>query len=209
MTNADFIHVFQPAAKTGDIVFLALHGTGGDENDLLSLCRAIRETAGYLGVRGKENEHGHHRYFKRLAPNVFDAENILFRTNELAGFIENAKQKYKITPRRLVALGYSNGANMAALLLLHKPTLLDNAILFRPLLAQKPAQEPDLRNQRVLVIGGSYDQLITPDRTHELVTYLESARATVQTQWLESGHGLTNDDISIAREWVQDAFKKT
>lgn len=202
-----FVHRFIPSSNTDDVTLFVLHGTGGDENDLLALAKAIRPTAAILSPRGKILENGMNRFFARLSPGVFDLTDLRKQTKELAEFINRATKKHSINPNQLVAVGYSNGANMAVNLMLNYPVLLCGAVLLRPLLPNKPSKIPDLSNQKILVLGGERDTLISPGQTKELIEYLRTTKAQLSVNWQSVGHELTQTDIAIAREWMQRTFK--
>jgi predicted esterase len=198
-----FIHRFVPATAPGEPTLLLLHGTGGDENDLLDLGRALRPGAALLSPRGKVLEGGMPRFFRRLALGVFDEADLVARTHELADFVEAATKVYGLDPRRVVAVGYSNGANIAASLLLLRPDVLRGAALFRPMVPLVPESLPDLRDHAVLVAAGRQDPIVPSQGTERLVRLLERAGADVETVWQPGGHGLTDADLDAARRWLQ------
>jgi predicted esterase len=196
-----FIHRFIPAKKRAAPTLLLLHGTGGDENDLIPLAEMIDENAAVLSVRGKVLENGMPRFFRRYAEGVFDIEDLKFRTGELADFILRASKKYAFALSSLAAVGYSNGANIAASMLLLRPATLSEAILFRAMLPLTPEQLPTLSGKRVLISAGKYDSAIPRDGTLALTEVLEKAGADVTLNWVDSTHSLTSSDVEKAREW--------
>ena len=208
ITELGFVHRFVPAHSNDPVTFLVLHGTGGDENDLVPLAQSIRPSAGILSPRGKISENGLNRFFRRISPGEFDLKDLHNRTKELAGFVKNACAQYKMDSRQVVALGYSNGANTAANLLLNYPDTLCAAVLFRALLPDTPRQTPNLNGKKILVLSGKKDSLILPSQTKELMDYLKKTGARVTEHALETGHQLANQDIQIAREWMEKEFKK-
>jgi len=198
-----FIHQFIPAKQPGAPTLLVLHGTGGDENDLLTLAAMIDEAAAILSPRGKVQENGMPRFFRRFAEGKFDIEDLKFRTAELAEFVSRASMTYGFDPSSVVALGYSNGANIAASLLLLKPETLQKAILFRAMLPLKPDRVPKLSGKRVFLSAGKFDTMIPRDGTLALEKLLEEAGAQVTMNWVESTHSLTQPEVEKAREWLK------
>jgi phospholipase/carboxylesterase len=144
-----FIHRFEPGNRPEAPPLLLLHGTGGDESDLLPLGRAVAPGSALLSPRGKVLEHGMPRFFRRLAEGVFDEDDVRRRAHELADFVEASRGKYGIAAP--VALGYSNGANIAAAMLLLRPEALAGAILLRAMVPLVKTPQADLRDKRVLI----------------------------------------------------------
>lgn len=202
----DFVHRYIPPQRPDGMTLLALHGTGGDENDLIPLAQMIDRHAGILSPRGRVLEHGMPRFFRRLAEGVFDEEDLRLRTAELAAFITQAAAHYGFEPARVVALGYSNGANIAASLLLSHPEALAGAVLLRVMVPFEPAQRPDLAGKRLFVSAGRQDQMIPPPLTEKLVGLLKDAGADVTMNWLNTGHGLVRADIDAAAEWFRNSW---
>ncbi len=203
----DFVHRHVPG-EDGGITLLLLHGTGGDENDLIPLAAELVPPAAgvprpaVLSPRGKVSEHGAPRFFRRLAEGVFDEEDLIFRTHELAGFVESAAGEYGLDPARIVAVGYSNGANVAASLLLLHPGLLRAAVLFRAMVPLVPEVTPDLSGTPVFIAAGKRDQMIAPDNTGRLASMLREAGADVDLRWRDTGHALTYEEVREARDWL-------
>jgi predicted esterase len=186
-----------------DVTLLLLHGTGGNEEDLLPLGQFLFPDAALLGVRGKVLEGGMPRFFRRLAEGVFDEEDLILRTHELARFVEEAVQTYALNPKRIIAVGYSNGANIAASLLFLEPTVLSAAVLLRAMVPLQPKVLPDLTDKRVLMLSGRQDPLIPSHNTEKLADLFGQAGADVTLKWQDAGHGLTNPEIAIAQAWMQ------
>ena len=201
-----FIHKFIPSEGRKDqnsLTLLLLHGTGGDETDLIPIARMLEITnASILSPRGKVIENGMPRYFRRLSEGIFDIEDLKFRTNELAEFVQNASKTYALNLNRIVAIGYSNGANIAASVLLLRPEILSNAILFRPMIPLVPNTLPNLSSKRVLISAGLHDPIVASYQTKDLFDLLEKVGAKVSIQWQNSGHELTQRDIVGARKWL-------
>ncbi len=197
-----FVHRFLPAEAPGLPTLLLLHGTGGDENDLLDLGRSLVPGAALLSPRGKVLENGLARFFRRLAEGVFDLEDLEYRTGELADFAAAACQAYGLDAARLTAAGYSNGANIAAALLLLRPGTLREAVLFHAMVPLVPEKLPELRGRRVFLSAGKADRLIPPRESERLAALLEEAGAAVRLSWQPGGHGLERAEIEAAGEWL-------
>lgn len=199
-TQPDFIHEF--VAGISNRTLLLLHGTGGNERDLIPLGRELDPNASLLSPRGKILENGMPRFFRRLAEGVFDVEDLKQRTNELADFVGRATQHYKLAADQLFAVGYSNGANIAASVLLLRPEILRAAILFRAMVPLVPEKLPNLSSVRVWIGAGDQDPIIPASDTQRLVELFRRAGADVTIRFLEGGHELTRDDVDAAREWL-------
>ncbi|MGI8991484.1 MAG: alpha/beta hydrolase [Bryobacteraceae bacterium] len=201
--TSDFTHKFVPSNGSG-MTLLLLHGTGGDENDLLPIGRALAPGAALLSPRGKVLEHGMPRFFRRLSEGVFDLEDVRFRANELAEFVREAAREYRFDPAGIFALGYSNGANIAAVELLMHPDLLAGAVLFRSMFAFEPEKIPRLDATPVLMVSGRHDPVATPAAAERLAALLAGAGAKVEVQWRESGHELTPEDFQAGKKWLAE-----
>lgn len=202
-----FIHRFKPgvgdAART---TLLLLHGTGGNEDDLLELGEALFPGASLLSPRGKVLERGMPRFFRRLAEGVFDQEDLAFRTDELVGFVESAAPEYHFDPAKVVAVGYSNGANIAASALLRHPRALAGAVLFHPMVPFEPSPLPELPATPVFVSAGASDPLVPRPLTERLVELLGAAGAHVTVHWVAGGHDLTPSEVDAAGRWMKQEF---
>ena len=185
---------------------LLLHGTGGNENDLVPLASRIAPDAAVLSPRGKVLENGMPRFFRRFPQGTFDLEDLRVRTDELAGFVETASAAYKLDSRRVVAVGYSNGANIAASMLLSHSRLLAGAVLFRPVLPFVPNTVPDLTGIPVLIAAGHLDEFVRAEETERLAALLQETGARVTLRWHASGHELTLDDIEAAKDWLSKNY---
>ncbi len=201
--DLDFLHRFIPATSKGLPTLLLLHGTGGNEDDLLDIGSRLMPGAARLSPRGKVLENGMARFFRRLAEGVFDIEDLRRRTAELAVFVEAAAGAYGQDPSRVVAVGYSNGANIAASLLLLRPGVLSAAILLHAMVPLVPDPLPDLQGRPVYLSAGRLDTMIPPRETERLARLLESAGARVTLAWQQGGHGLTPGEVESARAWFQ------
>jgi len=201
--ESTFIHRFVPASPSGPkITLLLLHGTGGDEDDLLPLGKELLPGAALLSPRGRVLEHGMPRFFRRLAEGVFDLDDLKVQTEELARFITSASQKYGTAGNKIIAVGYSNGANIAASVLLTHPNLLSAAVLFRPMVPFRPQIAPDLNGTPVLLAAARRDQIVNPQQTSELSQIFTAAGARVTIHWHPGGHELGSDDVDAAKEWL-------
>ncbi len=205
-TQGGFIHRFFPGESGATL--LLLHGTGGDENDLVPLGRELAPGAAILSPRGKVSEYGAARFFRRLAEGVFDHEDLVFRTHELAGFIEAASAEYDFDLSKLLAVGYSNGANIAASLVLLHPGLLRAAVLFRAMVPFEPEEVPDLSGMPILLAAGRMDRMIPPENTERLAEILREAGADVDLRWRNTGHPLTYEEVAEAKGWLSGVFRE-
>lgn len=196
----DFIHDFIPGSSPRTL--LLLHGTGGNEQDLIPVGRELDPNAALLSPRGKVLENGMPRFFRRLAEGVFDLEDLKYRTNELADFVTAAAQHYGFATDQLVAVGYSNGANIAASMLLLRPEIMHGAILFRAMVPLIPDKLPNLSSVRVWIGAGDQDPIVPASETKHLAELLRRAGADVTIRFATAGHGLTNDDLEAARHWL-------
>ena len=204
--NTEFKHIFIP----GDLrlpVLLLLHGTGGDEQDLVELGQSVSPGSAILSVRGKVLENGMPRFFRRLAEGVFDLEDLEFRTGELADFIAEARSEYNLGDAQIVALGYSNGANIAASLLLSKAEALDGAVLLRAMVPFVPQTLPDLTRTKILMLSGLMDPIIPADNSTRLSEMLTEAGADVTFSMKPVSHGLTQADFSAIQNWLELTYK--
>jgi glyoxalase family protein len=199
-----FEHVYDPAQAEGAPTLLLLHGTGGDEYDLLDLGRTLFPGAALLSPRGQVLENGMPRFFRRLAEGVFDLDDLRRRTAELADFVAAAGAHYGFDPRQVIAVGYSNGANIAASLMLLRPGVLAGAALFHAMVPLTPEPLPDLRMAPVFMGAGRSDPLITVAQTEELARLLKEAGATVTLHWEPGGHGLSPAEVRAAAAWLRD-----
>jgi predicted esterase len=201
--NLTFLHRFvtsePPISPT---TLLLLHGTGGDENDLIPLGKALAPGAALLSPRGKVLENGMPRFFRRLALGVFDEEDLKVRTHELAAFITDSITSYDLDAHKIIAVGYSNGANIASSLLLLHPGLLKGAVLFHPMVPFVPEVAPDLSNVPIFIGAARHDEIVPPEETERLATLLENCRADVSVYWGPGGHGLSPAEVEAARRWL-------
>ncbi len=199
-TELSFIHRFKPATEPGRPPLLLLHGTGGNEDDLLPLGGMIAPGSAQLSPRGKVLEGGMPRFFRRLAEGVFDEEDVRRRAHELADFIAQAREAYNLAAP--VAVGFSNGANIAAAVLQLRPEALAGAALLR---AMVPLQDPpaaDLTGKPALILSGASDPIVPADNAKRLASLLQAAGATVEHRMLPTGHGLSQTDVALTKTWI-------
>jgi phospholipase/carboxylesterase len=203
MSGLAFTHHFVPApAGPSERTLLLLHGTGGDENDMIPLGRDLDPTAALLSPRGQVLENGMPRFFRRLAEGVFDEEDLVRRAHELADFVGAAASRYEFDPKRVIAVGFSNGANMAAAILLLRPEVLAGAVLLRAMAPIVPPVLPDLALTRVLISSGTQDPIVPMENAERLAAMLRKAGANATLRFEPAGHSLTLGDIQAAREWL-------
>ena len=198
--DSEFIHEF--IRGNSERTLLLLHGTGGDERDLIPIGHALDRNASLLSPRGKVLENGMPRFFRRLAEGVFDVEDLKLRTHELADFVTAAVQRYTIDGKRIFAVGYSNGANIAASALLLRPGIFSGAILFRAMVPLIPESQPDLSSVRVWIGAGKFDPIIPASQADQLAQLLRCAGADITIRFFRAGHELTSEDIATAHEWL-------
>ena len=199
-------HIFYKGTDETKPTLLLLHGTGGNEESLIGLAKEIDDTANILSVRGNVLEHGMPRFFRRLAEGVFDIEDLIIRTNELNEFLNEASQQYGFDRQRIVAVGYSNGANIAASLLFHYEDVLAGAILHHPMVPRRGIELPKLSAIPVFIGAGTNDPMCTAQESEDLEALLSSAGATVTTNWFDFGHQLTIPEVHAAKEWYNSIY---
>lgn len=201
--DTKFVHQFV-AATTRDmgVTLLLLHGTGGNEHDMLPLGRELLPGAAMLSPKGRVLEQGMPRFFRRFAEGVFDVDDLKFQTHELHDFVKAESERYGVGGNKIVAVGYSNGANIAASLLLLHPHLLAGAVLFRAMVPFTPDFPADLSRVRLLLASGARDPIVLRENTEALADLFESLGARVEMHWHEGGHELGQDDLTAARKWL-------
>ncbi len=207
MANAvEFIHQFVPpvSGASNSRTLLLLHGTGGNENDLLPLGRALDPGAALLSPRGQVLENGRPRFFRRLAEGVFDEKDVVRRADELADFIEAAGSRYNFRPADVVAVGYSNGANIAGAMMLLGRAKFRCAILFRAMVPFVPKDLPSLGGHRTLVSEGEYDPIVPRTNAEQLASLLRKSGAEITLRFERAGHELTSSDLNAAKQWLVD-----
>ena len=198
-----FIHRFLPAENSANgETLVVLHGTGGDENDLIGIGQAIAPGAAILSPRGNVLENGAPRFFRRLAEGVFDPKEVRSRAEELARFIRAAVITYRLDPARVFALGYSNGANVASTVMFVEPGILQGVILFRPMLVYEPTEKKDLSGSAVFISAGRMDPIVPTASVERLVELFELAHAGVTLKWQLVGHNLVPSEVSEAANWL-------
>lgn len=198
-------HIYIKGKDLNRPTLLLLHGTGGDERDLLPLAERVDPEASVLSVRGNILENGMPRFFKRKAEGIFDEEDLIFRTKELNDFLDKAAGEYDFDRDNIVAIGYSNGANIAGSLLFHYKDALKAAILHHPMVPIRGLKLPDLSGKRVFIAAGTNDTICPPEESTELQLLLEGAGVKVELHWEDRGHQLTNEEVEAASKWYIQA----
>lgn len=199
-----YVHRFVDGAPTCRTTLLLLHGTGGNENALVELGRLLHPQAALLSPRGNVLENDMPRFFRRFAEGTFDQEDLRARTAQLAEFVTSAANAYRFDLERVIAVGYSNGANIAGSLLLSRPKLLAGAVLFHPMVPFQPQPLPDLTGVPVLISAGKADQIAQPEGTRRLEALLKSCTAAVTTHWQSGGHNIARDEVDQAVNWMSE-----
>ena len=199
-------HLFIKGSDQAKPTLLLLHGTGGTERDLLPLAAEIDSSANVLSVRGNVLENGMSRFFRRLAEGIFDEEDLIFRTKELNEFLDEAAEQYEFNRTNILALGYSNGANIAASLLFHYSNALSGAILHHPMVPVRGITLPDLTDTPIFISAGTNDPICPSKESEELYALLEKAHAKVDIHWESNQHQLTYSEVAAAAKWYQTAY---
>ncbi|TDQ37434.1 alpha/beta hydrolase [Aureibacillus halotolerans] len=197
-------HLFVTAEQDGQPTLLLLHGTGGNEQDLLSLGKHLLPGAGLLSVRGQEEENGMPRFFRRSAPGVFDLDNLTQRTDELLTFLDEASKTYSFDRSRVVAVGYSNGANIAGSMFYQQSEALAGAVLFHPMVPRRDKRPNKLPDVPVWIGAGENDPMCPPEETKDLQQILLDAGAKTEVFWSTQGHQLSAGEAEAAKSWLAD-----
>lgn len=199
----DFQYQFVPATASGQPTLLLLHGTGGNEHDLLLLGRMLSPGAALLSPRGRVMEHDMPRFFRRIAEGVFDLDDVRRRASELAAFVTEAAEEHGFDAGRVIAAGYSNGANIAHATMLLHPGTFSAAALFHPQMVITPDPLPDLGGTPVFIGAGERDPIVSRAEVDALVDVLVRCGARVTTMWSPGGHSLSREETTRAREWME------
>lgn len=197
-------HIFQKGSNPSKPTFLMLHGTGGNENDLMPIAAYIDSQASVLSVRGNVSENGMPRFFKRLSEGVFDMEDLKIQTEELNGFIGKAAVEHGFDRSNVIAIGYSNGANIAANLLFTYADALKGAILHHPMVPNRDTELPNLAGVPVFIAAGTNDPICPSEESTDLERLLSNAGASVKLHWESYGHQLTMPEVEAAKEWYDN-----
>lgn len=200
------IHIFKKGNDESKPTLLLLHGTGGNERDLLPLAERIDPNANVLSVRGNVVENGMPRFFRRLAEGVFDIEDLIKRTEELNEFLNEAADQYGFDRDHILAIGYSNGANIAGSLLFHYQDALKGAILHHPMVPRKGIALPDLTGKKIFIAAGKNDPICSQEESVELKDFFEGAGAKVEMFWENHGHMLTYRELEAAKTWYDQIY---
>jgi phospholipase/carboxylesterase len=207
MGDLGFVHRFRPATSGSRDTLLVLHGTGGNEDDLIGIAQTVAPGAAVISPRGNVLEGGAPRFFRRLAEGVFDPAEVRSRGEELAKFVRAAVASYELDPAHVFALGYSNGANIASTVMLLDPEVLRAAVLLRPMLVFEPKEKVDLSRNALLISAGKVDPIVPPESVEKLVALLGERGAEVSLKWQLGGHNLVPSEIKEAADWL--ALRRT
>jgi phospholipase/carboxylesterase len=202
MSTQSFQHLYRPATGGIPYCLLLLHGTGGDEHDMVPLADAIAPSAGLISPRGQVIENGSPRFFRRFAEGVLDVDDWRERSQALADFVASICAQHNISSSSLFAVGYSNGANIAQGLLLLRPEVLAGAILFRPMFITDDVPAKDLSGRPILLLGGSHDPITPPEDLPQIAQQLQKRGADVTIKTVQASHGLVQDDVVLAQQWL-------
>lgn len=202
MSSEPFVHRYQAPVKGHPLTLLLLHGTGGDENSLWDLGRDLSPGAGRLSIRGRVREGTANRFFRRLAEGVFDMEDLHRQTGDLIAFLKERYAEEGIDPQRVVAVGYSNGANIAASMLLTDPSVMGSALLLRAMVPFEPDSAPSLSGKSILMMQGVHDPILPIENARRLHDLFSAQGADVEMQELDTGHGLTSTDIRTSIDFL-------
>ncbi len=188
------------------LTLVLLHGTGGNEEDLIFLGKKIEPNASILSPRGKVLENGLPRFFRRLSEGVFDLEDLRIRSHELADFIQKCSLHYKFDLENTIAIGFSNGANISVSMLFLRPEVLQGAILFRAMVPFIPDPLPNLSSKKILLSAGLEDPIVSRNETENLFRLFQKTNAIITLKWQPSSHNLIQEDILVAKPWISNNF---
>jgi phospholipase/carboxylesterase len=209
MSMQSFRHLYRSGTRASPISLLLLHGTGGDEHDMVPLADLIAPGATLISPRGQVSENGAPRFFRRFAEGVLDVDDWRERSQALADFVGSICAEQGIAPNTLFAVGYSNGANIAQGLLLLRPEVLGGAVLFRPTFITDDVPMKDLSGHPVLLLGGDSDPITAPEDLPRIAELLQKRSASVTVKAVKGSHGLVPDDIIAAQRWLAELVQTT
>jgi predicted esterase len=206
LRDLGFVHKFVPPTGGSPLTLLLLHGTGGNESDLIQLGHELSPGAALLSPRGRVLENGMPRFFRRLGEGIFDINDLTDQTHNLAVFAREASKAYGFHLGKVIAVGYSNGANIAGSTLILHPETLAGAVLFRPMVPFVPETMPQLSRKPILILAGTRDSIVSKDETERLAGLLERAGADLTLRWADATHGITGEEVAAAKEWLATKF---
>ncbi|MCZ0717525.1 alpha/beta hydrolase [Aerococcus kribbianus] len=198
-----YTYRYIPSDKENANTLLLLHGTGGNENDLLDIGRFIDPNANLLSLRGNEPENGMNRFFKRLAPGQFDEENLKYHVQDLYTFIADLAQEKKFDVNRIIPLGYSNGANLIAASLYSYANPYSAALLLHPMVPFADGPKEKLDKSQIFIAAGNNDPICAPEESQQLTKEIEEMGGEVNLHWETAGHSITSDELRAAKEWYE------
>jgi predicted esterase len=206
LRDLGFVHKFVPSTGGSPLTLLLLHGTGGNESDLIQLGHELSPGAALLSPRGKVLENEMPRFFRRLGEGIFDINDLTDQTHNLAVFAREASEAYGFHLGKVIAVGYSNGANIAGSTLILHPETLAGAVLFRPMVPFMPEAMPQLSRKPILILAGTRDGIVPKDETQRLAGLMERAGADLTLHWADATHGISGDEVRVAAEWLASKF---
>jgi len=206
LRDLGFVHKFVPSTGGSQLTLLLLHGTGGSESDLVHLGHELSPGAALLSPRGKVLENGMPRFFRRLGEGIFDLNDLADQTHNLAVFTREASKAYVFALGKVVAVGYSNGANIAGSTLILHPETLAGAVLIRPMVPFVPDTMPQLSRKPILILAGTRDSIVPKEETERLAGLLKRAGADLTLNWADATHGITGDEVRVGKEWLAAKF---
>ncbi len=199
MSYDSYVHRVNPGEAKAPILFV-FHGTGGDENQFFDFGCCLLPNATVVSPRGDISEHGAARFFRRKAEGVYDCEDLARATNRMSGFVKANREKYQAGP--VIGLGFSNGANILASMLIYEPGLFDAAVLMHPLIPFEPEARGQNASGRVLITAGEQDRIAPSETTMSLAAYLKRSGDEVSLEWHEGGHEIRSNEIEAVKEFV-------
>jgi phospholipase/carboxylesterase len=195
-----YVHRVKPGAK-GKPIFFVLHGTGGDENQFFEFGSDLLPDATIISPRGDVSEYGAARFFKRTGEGVYDMDDLARATEKFAGFVSALKEEYQAS--EVIGLGFSNGANILANVLIEKGKLFDKAVLMHPLIPFAPKDNPALKGVDVLITAGRTDPIGPARVTQALADYLAAQGAKVELDWHNGGHEIRRNEIEAVQRFLK------
>lgn len=195
-----FVYRYLPGTGEDPRTAIVFHGTGGDENSLVPFAQSLMPGAAILSLRGRVDENGMPRFFRRFAEGAFDYDSIRIESDAVAEFLKQASVDYGIDLETAVGVGYSNGANIAWSTLLRHPGSFGTLVLFRPMVTLDDSS--DLTGKRIFVGTAEQDPIVPIENVQRLIEQMKSCGAQVEVSWHPGGHQLTRGEITLASSWL-------